>query len=295
MKNVNTIAAVLVALLGTSTLAFAADAPAANTIGFTMNAGTIGTSRAVTQTGAGNGITATLNGSIKTMSFNQTGNTNTNTLVFGGSTNAVASYAMTAIGNSNVVSSTIGAVSGAFTYVLDLVGNSNIVNETFAASNSVDADTDIAGNSNTMTMVIDALALVSDYIVSGSTNSLNIQADGALNTFTSYINVLGDDNTITDTVGALVTSVNNNIVLTGSTNNLELIQNAVTSNINATITASALDMDIDQLGATSNILTTTVVAGSGATYAVTQSAATSTFTDVVNLAAGGSSTVTISN
>ena len=79
MTNMKTVAVALVTLMGSASFA-SADA---NTIGFTMagasNSATIGT-RVIEQTGSGNEVTATLNGSIKTLTFKQTGNTNKSTL-----------------------------------------------------------------------------------------------------------------------------------------------------------------------------------------------------------------------
>lgn len=295
MTNMKTVAVALVTLMGSASFA-SADA---NTIGFTMagasNSATIGT-RVIEQTGSGNEVTATLNGSIKTLTFKQTGNTNKSTLTFGGSGNAQASFASTVVGSTNTIATTIGAVTAAFTYALDIAGSSNSVTEKFAAATSVDQDTDINGSSNTSTMLIKAAAILSNYIVTGDGNLLGIYADnGDIASYASDINVSGNSNSITDYVGVRVTSLENDIMLTGSSNTLTLIQNAAISKIDATVDATSLNMSVSQLGTTANGLITEINAGAGSTYTVTQSASISNFTDNVNLSAGGLSTVTVTN
>ena len=245
MKNVRTFASALVVLLGTSTLAFAE-----NTVGFDMNGAastaSVGT-RAVSQTGGtGNNIDATINGSINTISFTQIGSNNDTSLTLGGSSSGTSSYGMTAIGDSNVVATALSAAATVLTYALDILGSSNEVTETFtSATTKVDADTSIIGSSNISEMLVDALSIVSDYIVLGSANELTIDADaGDLDSFTSYIDVLGSTNNIHNVVNAGVTTVDNNLEVNGSTNDIDLIQSAATSKINATINASSLNIPL---------------------------------------------------
>lgn len=267
-----------------------------NTIGFNNDgtfSGTVST-RDAYQVGTDNLIDVTLDGDFDNLDFVQEGNSNELVLgLSGGGLSASFDYSINVLGNDNLVNSDLNG-GGSQIYDLTVTGSGNSINDIIeTALTSSEYLSSITGGSNEITNDIDAGTVDLDFIYLGDLNrtALDVVATSAL--ISTEIN--GSSNDIVN--GSTGASTTNTFTVWGDSNDIYVSQSASTSIADLTVGSSSNDTDllslyVSQTG-TFNELFLGVQAGDGATLSVIQSAASSSITDNLTLAAAGSSYITI--